>query len=279
MKTLILGNDGQIGWELERCLARAGAVRGFSYPDIDYSKIDNVVELIRSEGPDVVINAAAYTAVDRAEKEADLARIINGEAPGILAAEAKKLGAVFIHYSTDFVFDGEKGAPYTEQDVPNPLNVYGRTKLAGDEAVLAEGGRTLIFRTSWIYGLRGINFLLTMRRLAEERDELNVVDDQTGCPTWCGSVAEGTVKVLDRISDGNEDYYGLYNMVCGGEVSWYGFAKEILGDSVTVNAISTDGYPTPAIRPAYSALDCSKLKAAFGVELPDWRCALKQCVS
>ncbi len=279
MKILLLGHDGQIGWELSHRLSVNASVRGLSYPDIDYSRIDDVLKVVRDEAPDIVINAAAYTAVDKAEDDAGLAQSINAEAPGRIAEEAKKLGAVFVHYSTDFVFDGNKGTAYTEEDVPNPLSVYGKTKLAGDEAVLAVGGRSLIFRVSWIYGLRGSNFLLTMRRLAGERDELGVVDDQVGCPTWCGSVAEGTAAVLDKVLAGDEDHFELYNMVCNGETSWCGFAKEILGDSVIVNPIATEEYPTPAVRPAYSGLDCSKLKETFGIELPDWREALQECIN
>jgi dTDP-4-dehydrorhamnose reductase len=278
MKILLLGHDGQIGWELDRRLSVKGSVRGLSYPDIDYSQIDDVLKIVRDESPDIVINAAAYTAVDKAETDVDLAKVINAEAPGRIAEEAEKLGAVFVHYSTDFVFDGKKGVPYIEEDIPNPLSVYGETKLAGDRAVLAVGGRSFVFRVSWIYGLRGSNFLLTMRRLAGERDELGVVDDQVGCPTWCGSVAEGTAGVLDKVLAGDEDHFGLYNMVCGGETSWCGFAKEILGDSVTVNPITTEEYPTPAVRPAYSGLDCTKLKETFGIELPNWRVALMECL-
>lgn len=279
MRILLLGNDGQIGWELQRRLAPIGDVSGYAYPEIDFARFDDVRRIIMKESPDLIINAAAYTAVDDAETNSELAGVINGEAPVRLAEEAKKIGALFVHYSTDFVFDGEKGAPYTEEDEPNPLSVYGRTKLEGDKGVMAVGGWSFIFRTSWIYGMRGRNFLLTMQKLARERDEIRVVDDQVGCPTWCGSVAEGFVKVLEKVLAGDEGRYGLYNMACGGEASWYGFAKEILGDAVKLVPITTEEYPTPAKRPSYSVLDCAKLKQAFGVELPGWYEALQVCIS
>lgn len=279
MKTLLFGHDGQIGWELNKRLGSLGTVHAYSYPDIDFSRIDDVRKLIVDIAPDLIINAAAYTAVDDAESHEDLAQSVNGETPGVMAEEAEKIGAAFVHYSTDFVFDGKKGSPYSEDDEPSPLSVYGRTKLDGDNAVFSVGGRVLVFRVSWIYGMRGRNFLLTMKRLAKEREELRVVNDQVGCPTWCGSVADGTLKVLRHVLAGDEGNYGLYNMVCGGETSWYGFAKEILGDTIRLLPIRTDEYPTPAKRPAYSVLDCSKIKKVFGVELPDWRDALMRCMA
>ncbi|OVE76221.1 dTDP-4-dehydrorhamnose reductase [bacterium E08(2017)] len=274
MRYLILGNDGQVGFELEQRLRGKGDVLGYAYPEIDYSKIDFVLSLLHDNKPDFVINAAAYTAVDKAELEADIAQAINGDAPGILAEECLKLDATFVHYSTDFVFDGAKGSPYSEEDTPNPLSVYGKTKLAGDEAVLSSEGRNLIFRVSWIYGMRGQNFLLTMRRLSEERDEIRVVDDQVGCPTWCGAIAQGTVDAI-----GQEAPYGLYHMTCDGVASWYDFAREILGDTVTVKPIKTEEYPTPSARPPYSVLNCSKLRDAFNITLPDWRDSLSQCLA
>jgi dTDP-4-dehydrorhamnose reductase len=282
MKILLLGHDGQIGWELGHGLSCLGEVRGLSFPEVDFTDEQSLRDLVRSEAPELIVNAAAYTNVDGAEKEEELAHAVNSVAPRILAEEAERRKALFVHYSTDFVFDGHKGSPYGEDDVASPLGFYGKTKLEGDRAVEAVGGSYLVLRTSWIYGLRGRNFLLTMRRLAEEGKRLRVVDDQVGSPTWCASVARATISVLERVVGGGDlradDVAGVYNMACHGETSWYGFAREFLHESVEIDPISTMDYPTPAQRPSYSVLDCGKLEKTFGVTMPSWREALSECV-
>ena len=237
--------------------------------------------------PDLVVNAAAYTAVDQAEQEPELANALNGVAPGILAEEAEHLGAAIVHYSTDYVFDGESAASYTEKDEPNPLNMYGKTKLAGEQAVQAAGAPYLVLRTSWVYGTRGRNFLLTILRLARQRKELKIVDDQLGTPTWCRIIAEVTAHILAQ-SKGDfagflEQTGGLYHLTAGGQTSWYGFAKAIAeldpdraGQVLKeLKPIPTSEYPTPARRPACSTLESGELARRFGVELPDWRTQLE----
>jgi dTDP-4-dehydrorhamnose reductase len=228
--------------------------------------------------------------VDKAEEEPDLAQAVNETAPAILAEEAKKQGAGLIHYSTDYVFDGEKQEPYTEEDAPNPQSVYGRTKLAGDEAIQSTDLPHLIFRTSWVYGLKGKNFLLTIQRLAKERDELKIVDDQIGAPTWCRTIAQTTTNVLTQLllqsSPENlssfEQASGLYNLVSGGQTSWFGFAQAILEASslsTKLTPIPTSEYPTPAKRPLNSVLSTEKLRSAFGITPPAWDVTLKYCLS
>ena len=280
---LLIGHDGQVGFELQRALAPLGTVRAVCYPQIDFAKPDDVRRIVREARPTLIVNAAAYTAVDKAEAEPELARQLNAVAPGILAEEARRLGAGLVHYSTDFVFDGTRRTPYTEADAPHPLSVYGQTKLEGDRAVQASGADYLIFRLAWVYGLRGKNFLLTVRRLATEGKAIRVVQDQVGCPTWCRPVAEATAAALARVMAPGAPcslraVSGIYNAVCGGATSWFGFARAILPPSVPVTAIGTEEYPTPARRPAYSVLDCSKLQATFGVSLPPWETALRQCL-
>lgn len=284
MRILLFGRIGQIGWELHRLLPALGEVTAPEEAESDFRYPERLEALIAAAAPDVIVNAAAYTAVDRAEEEPELAAAVNATGPGVIAAAAARSGALLVHYSTDFVFDGTKGAPYTESDTPAPLNVYGRTKLAGDLAVTASGARHLIFRVSWIYGCRGGNFLLTMQRLAAGNRELRVVDDQVGCPTWCRSVAEGTVDVLSQVVGdaprrAADAVSGVYNMVCGGETSWYGFARAILPPDVSVTPVGSDAYPTPATRPAYSVLDCGRLRATFGLSLPRWQDALRMCLT
>jgi dTDP-4-dehydrorhamnose reductase len=244
------------------------------------------VRAVREAAPDLIVNAAAYTAVDRAETETDLAMQINGKAPGILGEEAARRGAALIHYSTDYVFDGTKLEPYTEDDVPAPLNAYGRSKLAGDRAVMQANPAHLIFRTSWVYAPHGKNFLLTMLRLSRERSELRVVDDQRGAPTTAALIADCTARILQRIvADGGlarlRECAGLYNLTAAGTTSWHGFASEIMratGNPVRVVPIPTEAYPTPARRPRNSALDTAKLANVFGVVPPDWRAGLRQCL-
>ncbi len=284
-RILLIGRIGQVGWELRRSLAPMAGITCADFPDIDLTSGDSVRRWVRDSRPDIVINAAAYTAVDKAETEPDKAMAVNGVAPGILAEEAKKLGALLVHYSTDYVFDGTRTTPYAETDVPAPLGVYGRSKLAGDKAVEAVGGEHLIFRLCWVYGARGQNFMLTMMRLARERDKLRVVGDQVGCPTWSRMIAETTalaLKAVVAVPD-RRAFTGTYNLAASGVTSWHGFAQAIVnlmpaeGRKCTeVEAISTAEYPTPTKRPAYSALACDKLDRAFGLRLPHWEESLRQ---
>jgi len=291
-KILLIGKEGQVGGELSSLLQSFGDLVICGEEDLDLTQVDRIRDMLHSVQPHVIVNAAAYTAVDKAEKEPDLALAVNGTAPAILAEEAKKLGAALVHFSTDYVFDGEKQEPYTEKDSPNPLGVYGRTKLAGDEAILSTGLPHFIFRTSWVYGLKGNNFLLTIQRLAKERDELKIVDDQTGSPTWCRTIAQTTANVLSQVlpqdSPGNlsrfEQASGLYNLVCSGQTSWFGFARAILEESsllqdTKLTPIPTSEYPTPAKRPKNSTLSTKKLKSAFGIVPPAWDVTLKYCLS
>jgi dTDP-4-dehydrorhamnose reductase len=284
-RILLIGKIGQVGWELRRTLAPMGDITCVDFPDIDLTSGDSIRQWVRETRPDIVLNAAAYTAVDKAESEPDRAMKINGVAPGILAEEAKKLGALLVHYSTDYVFDGAKTVPYVETDPPNPLGVYGRSKLAGDEAVRAIGGAHLIFRLCWVYGARGQNFMLTMMRLAREREKLRVVSDQTGCPTWSRMIAETTALALKQAVAARDlgALTGTYHLASSGVTSWQGFAQAIINlmpaegkKCSVVEAISTSEYPTPAKRPAYSVLDCDKLQRAFGLRLPHWEASLKQ---
>jgi len=284
-RILLVGKVGQVGWELRRTLAPMARVTCVDFPEIDLTAGDSIRRWAQETRPNIVINAAAYTAVDKAESETDKAMKINGVAPGILAEEAKKLGALLVHYSTDYVFDGAKGEPYIESDAPNPLGAYGRTKLAGDEAVRAIGGAHLIFRLCWVYGARGQNFMLTMMRLAREREKLRVVGDQVGCPTWSRMVAEATALALRQVvAAGNWDgFIGTYHLASSGVTSWHGFAKAIIAlmpaegkKCSVVEAITTAEYPTPTKRPAYSVLNCDKLQRTFGLRLPHWEESLKQ---
>ncbi len=287
----MIGKEGQVGGELSSLLQPLGELIIFGEEDLDLTQVDRIREKLRDVQPHVIVNAAAYTAVDKAEEKPDLALAVNGTAPAILAEEAKKLGAALVHYSTDYVFDGEKQEPYTEEDSPNPLGVYGQTKLAGDEAIQSTGLPHLIFRTAWVYGLKGNNFLLTIQRLAKERDELKIVDDQIGSPTWCRTIAQATTNVLTQIlpqsSPGDLSHFeqasGLYNLVCGGQTSWFGFAQAILEASSSSQdtkliPIPTSEYPTPAKRPQNSTLSTEKLKSAFGIAPPAWDVTLKYCL-
>jgi dTDP-4-dehydrorhamnose reductase len=268
---------------------------------MDLSDPDSIRRTVRDIGPDLIVNAAAYTAVDQAESEPELAMAVNGVAPGILAEEAKRLGAALIHYSTDYVFDGTKVAPYTEEDEPRPINAYGRTKLAGERAIQAVDVPHLILRTSWIYGVRGKNFLLTILRLAREREELSIVDDQVGAPTWSRAIAEATGDLLRRLDYGRPGFSeactqqrGIYNLSAAGQTSWHGFAAAILAQAASVppwqsdfalarlpllKPIRTEQYPLPASRPRYSVLANGKLQRTFGIAMQDWTVGLAQCMS
>ncbi len=289
-RILVVGKLGQVGWELCRTMACLGDVMSIDRPEIELTNIESIRRMVRDARPEVVVNAAAYTAVDLAESESDVAMRINAEAPIAMAEECKKLGALFVTYSTDYVFDGAKNVPYTEDDIPSPMNVYGRTKLAGDEGVRAVDGSYLIFRTSWVYGSRGKNFLLTMLKLASEKKELRVIDDQSGAPTWSRAIAESTALVLsqllspDRIAgrttvaEAARKFSGIYNLTAGGRVSWCGFARDIFSylpaegkvHAPRVVAIPTAEYPTPARRPMNSLLSNEKLMQVFNVMMPQW---------
>lgn len=285
-RILLTGCEGQIGWELQRTLAPLGEVAAFDRAGLDIADPDRLRAVIREIAPQLIVNAAAYTAVDRAETDEALALRINAEAPRVLAEEAQRLHAWLVHYSTDYVFDGTKRGAYLEDDAPNPVNAYGRTKLAGEQAVMSVGGRHLIFRTSWIYADRGRNFLRTMQRLAQERDELGVVDDQVGAPTWARVVAESTalcaLQVL-RAGDAANERSGLYHLTCGGETTWFGFAQALF-ESMHARRprlipIASGDYPASAPRPRNSLLDHAKLSRVFGVAAVDWRRALALCLS
>ena len=285
-RILVFGCIGQVGWELRHKLACLGPVTAIDYPQIDLSKPDSIRATVRAAQPAVIVNAAAYTAVDKAESEPELAMAINGTAPGVIAEEAKRLGSLLVHYSTDYVFDGAKQCPYVETDAPNPINVYGKTKLAGDQAIQAVGGDFLVLRTSWVYGARGSNFLLTMLRLAKEKPELRIVDDQIGAPTSSECIAQATADILAQLlaaaGGGLGGCSGIYNLTSAGETSWFGFAKALLTQSAATHGftvpslipIRTSDYPRPARRPANSRLSCQRLAKTFGIAMPPWEDAL-----
>ncbi|MBT9132358.1 MAG: dTDP-4-dehydrorhamnose reductase [Firmicutes bacterium] len=286
-RIMLTGKNGQVGWELQRALAPLGDIVALDRSELDLANSEQIRERVREIKPGLIVNAAAYTAVDLAESEPDMAMAINGVAPGILAKEAKSIGAAIIHYSTDYVFDGTKTTPYTEDDTPNPINEYGRSKLAGERAVQAAGAPYLILRTGWVYGLRGKNFLLTILRLAREREELRIVNDQIGAPTWSRIIAETTAQILSAGPLSLADKSGVYHLTAAGSTSWYDFAKVILTldpnpiEQVCkrLSPIPTAAYPTPAHRPTYSLLSNDKLKAAFGLLPPDWEQSLKSALS
>jgi len=287
-KILLLGKNGQVGWELWRTLAPLGEITAVDYPYINFTEASSLRRLVSESRANVIVNAAAYTAVDKAESETEVCQQINGIAPGILASEAKKCGALVVHYSTDYVFDGKKNSPYVETDTPNPLGTYGLSKLAGDESVQASGADHLIFRLCWVYGARGQNFMLTMQRLARERETLRVVCDQFGSPTWSRMIAEATAFALMQVlgSADRATFNGIYHLAASGHTNWHGFASRIIEQMPEaerkcrkVEAINTADYPTPAPRPAYSVLDCSKLKQTFGLRLPDWETSLRQILN
>jgi dTDP-4-dehydrorhamnose reductase len=286
LKILVTGANGQVGWELRRALAPLGDVIAAHRGQLDVARPDALREGVRAMTPDVIVNAAAYTAVDRAESEPELARAINAIAPGVLAEEAARLDAVLVHYSTDYVFDGAKPAPYVESDPPSPLSVYGRTKLEGERAIGASGCRHLTLRTSWVYGARRQNFLLTMLRLAGERRSLRIVDDQIGAPTWCREIAQATASLLARPELAARSADGLYHLTAAGATSWFGFARAIFESPemarlrVTppaLEAIPASAYPVAARRPANSRLDCGRLVRA-GIRLAPWDAALGRCL-
>jgi dTDP-4-dehydrorhamnose reductase len=285
-KILIFGRVGQVGWELRHKLACLGNIVSVEFPEVDFTKPDSLRSVVRAEQPTVIVNAAAYTAVDKAETEQELALAINGTAPGVLAEEARQMGSLLVHYSTDYVFNGSGTTPWKESDTPAPLNVYGQTKLAGDLTIAASGCDHLIFRTSWVYGARGSNFLLTMLRLAQERSELSIVDDQIGAPTSSECIAQATADVLAQVlapaGKGIDGRSGIYNLTNGGETSWCGFARAIFDRAHTllstpqpsVQPIPTSAFPRPATRPTNSRLNPQQLADSFGVRLPHWELGL-----
>ncbi len=288
MKILLTGCAGQLGRELKRSLACLGELTACDRRGLDLADADALRTTVRATTPAVIVNAAAYTAVDQAETEAARADAINALAPGILAEEAKRLGALLIHYSSDYVFDGAKAAPYVEADPAAPLSAYGRSKLAGEQAIAAAGARHLILRTSWVYGLHGANFMKTMlrlgRRSVETGEELRVIGDQVGAPTWTRHLADATAAVLAR-RDGPE---GLYHLAAGGQTSWHDYAEAIFAEaeaaglmdkSPQIRRITSADYPLPAKRPANSRLDCAKARRDFKLTLPDWRIGLADCLA
>ena len=293
MKILLLGKNGQLGWELQRALAPLGDVVACGREQADMENIDVLRQLVRDVSPQIIVNAAAYTAVDKAESEADRARRINAEAVGMLADECKCLNAWLVHYSTDYVFDGTKEGFYTETDAPNPLSVYGRTKLLGEQAVQQSGCKHLIFRTSWVYAARGANFVKTMLRLAKERDELKVVCDQIGAPTSAELIADTTALCLFRLQHDTllaSKANGLYHLVAAGETSWHGYAQHVIAAARQHNMelrsaidkilpITTAEYPLPARRPANSRLSTLKLSHTFGIILPAWQSHLDRVIT
>ena len=307
MRILLTGRGGQVGWELERALAPLGEVSAFDRAGLDLADPDQIRSVLRELKPGVVVNAAAYTLVDRAESEPEAAFAINARAPGILAEEATRLGALFIHYSTDYVFDGTKAGPCTEDDIPNPLNVYGASKLEGERAIRASGARHWIFRTGWVYAPRGKNFFLTILRLAREGKPLRVVSDQFGAPTSAAMLARATAEAISRqliqppsslgavgrqslaadaagtdsrpTTDHAPPPSGIYHMSAAGRTSWHGFACAILrefGIADPVTAITAAEYPTPARRPANTTLDNRRLAASFGIRMPRWEAGLRE---
>jgi dTDP-4-dehydrorhamnose reductase len=278
---LLTGAGGQLGFELARSLVNHGEVIALDHAALDLADADAIVATVRQARPDLIVNAAAYTAVDLAESESVAAFAVNARAPGILAEEAKRRGAVLIHYSTDYVFDGRRTTPYEEDAPAGPLNVYGESKYEGECAIAQSGARALVFRTGWVYGARGKNFLLTMMRLAQERDELRIVADQSGTPNWCRTLSDATAAAVARGPSWLAERSGLYHMASAGATTWHGFAQAIIGDAPRprVVPITTSEYPTPARRPAYGVLSSRKFEATFAYQMPDWRDELAACRS
>jgi len=286
MKILISGQHGQVSRELQRRLSATCELVVLGRDQLDLAHPHQIRQQVQRVRPDLIINAAAHTAVDQAESEPEAAFAINATAPGILAEEALALDIPLIHYSTDYVFDGTKSEPYNEADAPNPLGVYGKSKLAGEQAITAVQGKHLILRTSWVYSSHGRNFLLTMQRLLQEKPELRIVADQIGAPTWAGTIANSTLALIERWQAGQTGAWGTYHLTAQGETSWFGFAQAI-GEALsqqgkpcaTLVPIPSSDYPTPAARPLNSRLDCTRLKREWAVSQPDWQTALRECLA
>jgi dTDP-4-dehydrorhamnose reductase len=276
LRILLIGRNGQVGWELERALPLLGEVVPTDRATLDLADGEGIRRVVRETKPDVIINAAAYTAVDRAESDSELAMRVNGIAPGVLADEASRLGALLIHYSTDYIFDGEKQLAYVETDAPNPINAYGRTKLEGEKRITASDCRYLILRTSWVYAPRGRNFFLTIAKKVQAGDPLRVVNDQRGVPTEAKFIAEMTIALLHSGAE------GTFHVVPWGSTTWHGFAAAIakrLGSKDSIQPITSSEYPTPARRPRNSVLDCGKLADHLGVLPVEWQSLLDRCVT
>lgn len=291
MKILLIGKNGQVGWELNRSLLHLGQITALDRSAADLSQPEDLRKTLTDIRPDVIVNAAAYTAVDKAEKETELAMTINGVAPGVLAEEAKRYNALLVHFSTDYVFDGTKDNAYAESDAPSPVNVYGRSKLAGEQAIQTSGCDYLIFRTSWVYASRGRNFLLTILKLARERDSISIVGDQFGTPTWAKLIAGTTSHCIGLAlmrRQLNQFNSGLFHLASAGSTTWHGFAEAIIDiaiDSLAlqskigkISAIPTVEYPTPAKRPKNSQLTSRNLENEFNVVMPDWKTCLRLCI-
>ncbi|MGE8189470.1 dTDP-4-dehydrorhamnose reductase [Pseudomonas sp. NPDC086278] len=286
MKILISGEHGQVSRELQLRLATVGELVVLGRDQLNLAQPEQIRQQVQRVRPDLIINAAAHTAVDQAESEPELAFAINAIGPGVMAEEASKLGIPLIHYSTDYVFDGRKSAPYNEADATNPLSVYGQSKLAGEQAITQVQGQHLVLRTSWVYSTHGRNFLLTMQRLLQEKPEMRIVADQIGAPTWAGTIASSTVALIERWQAGDAGAWGTYHLTAQGETSWFGFAQAI-GEALrehgkscsTLRPIPSIDYPTPAARPLNSRLDCSRLQCEWGVSQADWQTAFRECIA
>lgn len=290
MKILLFGANGQVGFELARSLLPLGDVITLNRENADLTDLEKCRTTIQTIQPDVIVNAAAYTAVDKAETERELAFLINEKAVDVFAQEAKKVGALLIHYSTDYVFDGTKNTPYLEDDLPNPLNVYGESKLAGEQAIQASGADYVIFRTTWVFAARGQNFVKSILRLAAEREELNIVADQIGAPTSARFIADATAHILRQAQyerDGKTFISEIFNLTNSGKTSWFGLAEKIVElarlqnielKNRLINPIPTSAYPTPAKRPANSRLSTAKLQQRFGLNIPTWEQSITLCL-
>jgi dTDP-4-dehydrorhamnose reductase len=286
LRILISGQQGQVSQALQQHLQNMGELIVLGRDQLDLSQPESIRPVVRDIKPDLIISAAAHTAVDQAESEPELAFAINATSPGVFAEEAAALGIPLIHYSTDYVFDGSKAGAWVEADTPNPLGVYGNSKLAGERAIAAAGGQHLILRTSWVYSLTGRNFLLTMQRLLQEREKLSIVADQIGAPTWAGTIAASTGALIERWRDGAPGAWGVYHLTASGETSWFGFAEAIGQQLINsgkpcaaLEPIASSAYPTPAARPLNSRLDCSLLQRQWGVSQADWHDALLECLA